>query len=425
MATWLEQEIERNQKRIDKILANPDATKIKANKILYELERDLRISQLESWHTGKPPLINSDHLPQLVYALGGIGIDSMGAADRTVLATEYFDVLRAKGFPDDACDRTVVIIAMCVSGDFPPPNFVLSTSMACPMECISPKAIGEYFKVPVFHIDTTLETSEEALRYVADQIGECIEYAEATVQNVKFDDERLLYALEIDRIAHECAKEIHELRKRVPCPLSGQDAFRLPRIPSMYPDPGKAVEYWRVFVDEMKERAEKGYGVLENEKLRFLWVVTGPFYFNPFSLLAKRGVAVPALQFGMMSRWFGAEYAFFGDETEYGRKLSPLEELARFLNCNTWAGLGDRWVNSTLKMAKELKCDGMVYFLQLGCSASGGIARIVAERAEKELGIPTLLLEGRQLDPFYKSQEESEAELNAFIDLCLSRKGIK
>jgi len=53
------------------------------------------------------------------------------------------------------------------------------------------------------------------------------------------------------------------------------------------------------------------------------------------------------------------------------------------------------------------------------------VARIVVERADKELGIPTLLLEGRQLDPFYKSQEESEEELNAFIDLCLSRKGIK
>lgn len=420
--TWIETEIQRNQKRIDKIMANPESTKLKANKILYELERDLRIAQLDAWRNGKPPLINSDHLPPLVYALGGIGLDSMGAADRTMLATEYFDVLRSNNFPDDACDRTVVIIALCVSGNFPPPSFVIATSFACPMECVSPKAIGEYFNVPIFHIDTTLEAGSDALTYVTDQLGELIEFAEAKVPGVKYSEERLIYALEMDKFAHECAKEIHQLRKRVPCPLAGQDAFRLPRIPSMYPDPGKAAEYWRVFADEMKERAAKNYGVLEDEKLRFLWAVTGPFYFNPFELLAKRGVAVPALQFGVMSRWFGAEFGFVGDETEYGRKLTPLEELARFLNGNTWAGIGDRWINGTLNMAHELKCDGIVYFLQLGCSASGGVQRIIAERAEKELGIPTLLLQGRQLDPFYKSQQESEAELNAFIDLCLSKK---
>ena len=423
--TWLEQEIARNQKRIDRITTNPDATKIKANKLLYELERDLRIAQLDAWKTGNKPLINSDHLPPLVYAMGGIGLDMTGAADRTMLATEYFNVLRSNNFPDDACDRTIVIIALTVSKNFPPPNFVISTSFACPMECVSPKAIGEYYNLPIFHVDTTLETSDDALTYVADQIGELIEYAEAKVPGIKYSEERLLFAFEQDTIAHECAKQIHKLRKRVPCPLAGQDAFRLPRIPSMYPDPKKGAEYWKQFAEELHERAEKGYGVLEDEKLRFLWAVTGPFYFNPFDLLAKRGVAVPALQFGVMSRWFGAEYGLFGDETEYGRKLNPLEEMARFLNGNTWAGLGNRWVDSTVNMARDLKCDGIIYFLQLGCSASGGVSRLVAEKAERELGIPTLMLEGRQLDPFYKSQQESEEEMNAFIDLCLSKKQSK
>ena len=198
--TWLEQEIARNQKRIARISANPDPTKLKANKLLYELELDLRIAQMDAWKTGSRPLINSDHLPPLVYALGGIGIDSMGAADRTMLAAEYFNILRSNNFPDDACDRTIVIIALCVSKNFPPPNFVIATSFACPMECVSPKAIGHYFDMPVFHVDTTLETSDDALTYVADQLGELIEFAEAKVPGVKYSEERLLYAFEQDTI---------------------------------------------------------------------------------------------------------------------------------------------------------------------------------------------------------------------------------
>ena len=232
---WLEKEIQKNQRRIDRIASQPSSTKLRANKLFYELERDLRISQLDAWHTGKPPLINNDHLFPLVYALGGIGIDSVGVADRTTLATEYFDFLRANNFPDDACDRTVVIIALCASGQFPPPNLIISTDMACPLECISPKAIGEFFNRPVFHISTSIKSTEEGLACVTDQIGELIEFAEAKVPGVKYSEEKLIYGLEMDRLAHECLRKIHEIRKRVPCPLDGQDVFRLPKMPTHYP----------------------------------------------------------------------------------------------------------------------------------------------------------------------------------------------
>jgi hypothetical protein len=64
----------------------------------------------------------------------------------------------------------------------------------------------------------------------------------------------------------------------------------------------------------------------------------------------------------------------------------------------------------------------MIYYSQIGCTASAGLGRMVAERAEKELDIPTLIMEGRQLDAHFKSQQECEEELNTFVDLCLNRK---
>jgi hypothetical protein len=47
---------------------------------------------------------------------------------------------------------------------------------------------------------------------------------------------------------------------------------------------------------------------------------------------------------------------------------------------------------------------------------------VVAEQARSELGIPTLLMEGRQLDAKFKTQEECEQELEAFVQLCLDQK---
>ena len=80
-------------------------------------------------------------------------------------------------------------------------------------------------------------------------------------------------------------------------------------------------------------------------------------------------------------------------------------------------------MNDTLEAARFMKVDGMVYYVQIGCTATAGLGRVVAEEGEKRLGIPTLLMEGRQLDSSFKTQEECEQELEAFMDLCLSRKG--
>jgi hypothetical protein len=86
--------------------------------------------------------------------------------------------------------------------------------------------------------------------------------------------------------------------------------------------------------------------------------------------------------------------------------------------------LGETWVRDTLEACRNLRVDGMVYYVQIGCTASAGLGRVVAEQAKKDLGIPTLLMEGRQLDAQFKSQEECERELEAFVQLCLDQKGL-
>lgn len=421
--TWLEKEINRNQKRLARIEANPDQTMLSANKLLYEMELELRQGQLEAWRTHNKPMANSEYATTLINAMGFVGLDLMGAADRTRLADDYFDIIRSKGFPDTACDRTIVCMAMCINKDFPPPDIVLAHNTACHMELTSFKAIGEYFNKPVYILNGGLGPSEDSLRFVTDQIEEFIEFAEAKVPGVRYDEERMIGLLEIDAKAQNHMHEINKLRSHVPCLLSPLDAFRLPRFPSYYPNPRQALNYFEAWHEEMAMRTEKGMGVLPEEKLRLLWVVTGPFYFNPFKVLVERGVAVPALQFGWMTRVFGIQYYNFFDEEEYGRKLNPLEEQARFLNSNSWAGLGETWVNDTLAACRNLNVDGMVYYVQIGCTASAGLGRVVAEEAEKQLGIPTLLMEGRQLDAQFKSQAECEQELDAFVDVCLERKG--
>ena len=50
----LEREVIRNEQRIKKIADNPTPGKLKSNKLFFECQRDLRVSQLDAWRNGKP-----------------------------------------------------------------------------------------------------------------------------------------------------------------------------------------------------------------------------------------------------------------------------------------------------------------------------------------------------------------------------------
>lgn len=422
---FLEEEIAKLNRRIQKIGDNPDPTKLKSNKLLYELELDYRRHQLEAWQQGQ--LFAEPGLFQpLVQALGFENGDYIMAADRTSHADQHFDTVRAMGFPDSLCDRTIVQLAMLKSQHMPPPALVISHNNACEAIKLGANALGRLSGAHIYPVDVPVNTEEhpkEVLAYVTAQLQGLIEFVEDRFPGHKFDEDRFEEMLEADRVGTQCSKEVYEARKAVPCPVEGRDAFRELRLPSWYSNPELAVEYFQAWRDETVERAEKGIGGVKEEKLRFLWTVSGPFYFDPFPLLNRQGVAVPYFHYGMGGRMWGVLYPNYGDETLLGRKLSPLEDMARFVMYNSWAGLGTRWLTDTLRVARDLKVDGIVNFVQVGCTAISGLNTMLAEASERELGIPTINIEGRMLDASFFDQTGFETRMGVFIDTCLARKG--
>jgi benzoyl-CoA reductase/2-hydroxyglutaryl-CoA dehydratase subunit BcrC/BadD/HgdB len=421
---FLEREIAKYERRLKRIEQGPlDPHKLKSNKLYYALELEYRRSQLDAWRQGRP-FAAATGLSPLMRAMGFAYWDSVQAADRVGQeANSYFDVVRAEGLPDYACDRTVITTVMSITGNVPVPDFILTSNHACDLFALCLTTLGYYFSVPTYYVDIGFEANNETLRYVTEQLREAIGFVESMVPGVKYDEDRLMELQELDRIGFSYYRDIYELKKRVPCPIGPRDAFREPRKPSIYHDPHKALDWLRSFRDELAERAETGMGVMSDEKLRLMWAVSGPLNFDPFEILEKRGVSLPVFQFGMSSRWYGSVYPVYGDETEYGKKLSPLEEEARMINCNAWAGLAKRWVDDILFQCRDQKIDAIVYFMQVGCVTSRCTGAMVAQEAEKQLGIPTLLLEGRMLSTDRQSQVDFQNQLSDFIDIAITRKG--
>lgn len=410
-------------RRVKRIAENPDPTMLQSNKMLFELERDLYTAEAQAWKEGKP------------FATGGRGsgliLRSMGfemggytqAADRTGHPERYMDTVRRLGIPESSCDRTVIMIAMCVNGELPPPSLAVTGGGCDPVDyCYH--WLANYYHIPLFPIDFPLDRTEQGVKYMADQLGELIEFVESRFPGMKYHEDKLLELQEVAAEADRISKEVFQLRKRVPFPMSGRDALRLPMLPIAHPDPAKALKHMRIWRDEVGERAEKGIGAVAEEKLRLMWTVTAPNFINPFAALEKRGVSIPVIMLANSAKLAGLKYFLYGDETEYGRKLSPLEEEGRDGIQLSWSGLGEQWVKDTLLVCRDLKIDAIVSFNQMGCTATAGLGNLIAEAARRELDLPTLQITGRQLAVDYFNQAEWDSTLNQFIDMCFARKGI-
>ncbi|MBI2856730.1 MAG: 2-hydroxyacyl-CoA dehydratase [Chloroflexi bacterium] len=211
--------------------------------------------------------------------------------------------------------------------------------------------------------------------------------------------------------------------KHVPCLVDPREAFGGGGNASPL-HPEKSLAYARAKLEELRERAARGFSALPEEKLRTIWTVTG--YNNdraPLDYLASRGVALLMRTDDGIIKGCGF-LPTYGDESQFGRKLSPLEEQARELLNGFWLALKEQWVVAITRLITELKCDFLINFVQSGCTQTIGLARIVEETVQKELGTPSLHVEGRSLFSEGYNREAVLRQFGDFIDMMLAKKGL-
>ena len=421
---FLEDEVAKYERRVKRIKENPDPHKLKSNLLLYEMWLDFRKRQLKDWKEGVPfaYLSGGGVQPELFRAMGFQVLPLPMTADRAGSnAPRYFEIARQRGYPDNTCDRIQVEMGLAFSGEWPPPSFVTCFSGECLPITYGSYWIAEHFKCATYAMDFPIEDrGDDGFQYLLKQFRELVSVAE-TVPGIKFDEAKLgEYQRKIEA-NHSLQMEIYELKKQVPCPISGKDALRMAGR-ELLDDP-RYIEYYELIRKEMRDKIERGIGALPEEKARVMWVVSAPFYADPFSFLESRGVAVPVYDAGMASGE-RREYVPPDDEKRHGRRLSPLEYMAFTAAEGTQGRTPGPKAERILKNCRELHLDGVIYFMLSGCMPEIGCGRIVADRLEEELGIPTLLIDGYCLDSAKYNQTDFESKLDAFVSVLLARKGI-
>ncbi len=208
---FLLEEIDRYEKRIQKIKEHPDPTKPKSNILLYELERDLRKAQVKAWQNGKY-FATGLYPAALLNALGFEVLDPIMAADRTSgpRAAGYMSQVRSLGLPEQVCDRTAIYIPVILNNDFPKPHFIVASNWECECIPLSGVLLGRLLDIPIYYLDVSFEADNETLAYVTDQFREMIEFAEKKFPGIHYDEGKLMAIQEIDKAWYEVWKEIYE-----------------------------------------------------------------------------------------------------------------------------------------------------------------------------------------------------------------------
>ncbi|MFC1928777.1 2-hydroxyacyl-CoA dehydratase family protein [Chloroflexota bacterium] len=428
---FAEQTIAKCERRLKNIGENPDSTKLACNKLYYQNELEQTKALVAAIEQGSPPITYDPGkgMSTLMRALGFEIIAKEAVGDRIGLDKEYcakcLELLRSLGYADKACDRTIYPIAMTIMGDLPAPSCIVYSNCTCQQCGFGNLAIAKYFDVPVYHIDIPAAEGEEELAYVTNQLREFIRQVTKDIPGISYDENRLAEWNDAVRRWRNWLHEAYVAMKHRPCPAGARDGFREYFPVYVYPEAVRenGVNHARALAEEYQERVDADRCI--DEKVRLVWTASGPqFDMEVFNLLERRGVSLFFLLGSTLEQYIvrpGGKREI-GSDLEYGRKLTPLEEVARSMRAGTWGGPNSAWVDDIVWFAKDIGADGVVNFLLRGCPVTVGYHKVVNDRVESELGIPVFGFEAPGLDSSSYDADEAHSRLNDFLDLCLARR---
>ena len=422
--TALEKAIRAISERIRSMENNPAPGQLKSDILGAKLDLEEYMAIQDAWKEGKPFLVW-----QRTSMAKALGFQPLSPPTILQYVPEDIPSFRKKAeameMPSYSCDHVLMNNVAYASGEVPMPGMIFTASGGCPVTTYGHKALMEFYpEVPSYTIDYPLIYNEESISYMDQQLQEFVNYAEQNVPGVHYDRDYHLELLEADAKGLEFIRQDWKLRAGKPFPMSVEDglaggAMPIHRLPSQCPNIQRSLDYWRIRIDEIHERSEQlKKENAEPESLRVMWVWGPPGYVKVNDLLREKNVVVPSVQVGPTPYYSGRKKGFL-DETEFGRKLTPFEEEARMLLGYCWRQCGVEWVDEAISSCRDLECDAIIISQFHDCTSTASLSRLIAERAENELGIPALIIDTKIYDVNVLPPDQYRSMVSEFLDMIL------
>lgn len=314
----------------------------------------------------------------------------------------YLDVAEKRGYYKDLCRycvKSILGVAMCPDpenlpwGGLGEPSAVILPQAFCDPLANAAEILGKWYKVPVFIGDRTwppespqtfpLDNKGQYLRvrpkweqrrldYALEQNKELIEFLER-ITGKRMEESKLRRAVELSSESLRYFFEIDVMRRAHPCPISPADIYQNLFPTLFYRGTEQARDHMRRMRDEVKERVDKGLGVVDPERYRLAWMGY-PIWFNPG-----------------FTNWFEKEYgAVFVWEMYHSPQWFAILDSSHPLE-----SISTPEVFSELSLAGEGQIEGYLP----ACRAPGNVDGAILVKAESCKPLTSaILLQARELD---------------------------
>lgn len=348
------------------------------------------------------------------------------------LSSRYFAVLDELGFPPNRCNYCSLGLACSLANDpetapwggLPKPT-VLVARLTC--DCIQ-QVFSEWAKV----LDTEFfameapawtQTLPEWFRHSRDRWEEVYESERIELLSTesreliallesrtgrRFDSDRFAALMERINEQEKILAEAAEIAGTArPCPVSILDQMTNTMIPQWHRGSDWAVSHARRFRDEIGERANKGVGVAENERLRLMWIGAGLWHDTTFyTLLEERLGAV--FVWSMYLPFAGAQYIRELKGRPFDALASRICSMNEVLHLPPWM---NEWMVSE---AQRCEIDAAVVLVPPDNRLSQSGTLLTGEALDSA-GVPVLIMSADMVDAKNWDRDAAVARVETFL----------
>jgi benzoyl-CoA reductase/2-hydroxyglutaryl-CoA dehydratase subunit BcrC/BadD/HgdB len=335
-----------------------------------------------------------------------------------------FETAEKKGYSDDLCGYFRNNIGYALEGmdrenqplgGLPKPDFLISFGGGCIPTMKTFQVLCDHFRVPVFRADLPQvameDIKEHHIEYGVAQIKRLIKFLE-NITGKKFDMDRLRQAVLYTDEACRIWNDIMDTRRNIPSPFSAAEIGIMFVMVTRH-GTKTAVDFLQKVLKEVKEKVERGEGVISEERIRLFWDNI-PLWHNMklFNYFEKWNAVVVAETY--TSAW-----------TLRMDPDKPVESIAYkslvsypLVSCVSLA----KRIGLIRKAVIDYKIDGAVFHSNRSCKPISMGQMDIMKMLSDELSIPCVMFDGDHMDGGKFSMAQFQTRTDAFVEMLTGRK---
>jgi benzoyl-CoA reductase/2-hydroxyglutaryl-CoA dehydratase subunit BcrC/BadD/HgdB len=267
---------------------------------------------------------------------------------------------------------------------------------------------GRKFNAPVIGIHTQRNLGEITgphIQSVAKETEALVEPL-GKISGKKFDMDELKHRVALSRECSDLWKEVLDTAAHVPSPFTFFDGTIHMGPAVVLRGNQQAVDYYKILLNELKERVENNVAAVDDERFRLYW--EGMPIWGRLRVHSELfgGLKACVLASTYCNSWI---FSAFDPEDPFVSMAKAYTELFIVRS----EEIKEKYME---KMIDYFKVDGVIYHDARTCPNNSNNRYGMPQRLEEKTGVPSLIINGDLNDMRCVSDEQTQTNIEAFIE---------